>query len=204
MRRVINQDGILEAPLGTINLGWNGAAVAPTDPITGTGFPATQTLTLGPGSVTSVSGSSAGFVSGPGLPIPYGIYLQRHLVDRDPTGTDISNGGPPAKNINLGGGGVVVAAGATVDAAGGGDLYAYQFIPGVGGTSDILTSSSGSFAVIPGYQAGYALNAAFNSNQTGEISQAQNLLYPDGGYSSTALSVGEQVHIDVGNGAGRP
>lgn len=199
---VINQNGVLRAPLGTINLGWDGTGAAPaTDRITGGPVASTQTLSLGTGSVTSVSGNSAGVASGPGLPIPYGINLNGTSWI-DPTGTDITGGGPPSKMINLDGVNVAIATGASVDASGGGDLYAYQFVPGTGGENDILNSASGSFAVFPGYASSYAPNAAFNPNKNGLSSNATNLLYPDQGYTSSGLALGEQVRIDLGNGMG--
>ena len=198
---VINQDGVLRAPIGAINLGWDGAGTAPVDPITGQAVPTTQSLTLAAGSVTSVSGTLAGTISGTGLPIPYGIDLNGTSWI-DPTGTDITNIGPPQKLIELAGANVTVASGATVDATGGGDLYAYQFIPGAGGENDILLASSNSFAVIPGYLMGYAPYAAYNSNQTSRSTGAPNLLYPDPGYASASLAAGEQIHVDLGNGEG--
>jgi filamentous hemagglutinin len=199
---VIVQNGVLRAPLGTINLGWDGTGAAPaTDPITGGPVPSTQALTLGGGSITSVSGNSAGVAAGSGLPIPYGVVLNGTSWI-NPIGTDITSSGPAPKAIDLQGTNVKVASGATVDTSGGGDLYAYQFIPGTGGENDILSASSGSFAVIPGYATGYSPNASFNPNQIGTSSQATNLLFPDLGYSSSTLVLGEQIRIDLGAGAG--
>lgn len=199
---VINQNGVLRAPLGTINLGWDGVGAAPaTDQINGGPVSSTQTLTLGAGSVTSVSGASAGVGSGSGLPIPYGIVLNGTSWI-DPTGTNITSSGPPAKTIDLGGVNIAVAGGATIDTSGGGDLYAYQFVPGTGGENDILTAAFGSFAVIPGYAASYAPFAEFNPNQNGLRSNATNLLYPDPGYTSNSLAIGEEIRIDLGNGMG--
>ena len=149
-------------------------------------MPSTQTLALGAGSVTSVSGNSAGFVTGPGLPIPYGVNLNGTSWI-DPTGSDITSSGPPAKAINLQGIAVTVANQATIDASGGGNLYAYQFVPGTGGRSDILTAASGSFAVLPGDIASYAPFAAFDANKSnGIVTNAPNLLYPDSGYTSSS------------------
>src|SRR5262249_35359001 len=51
----ITHSGVLRAPLGTINLGWDGTGTAPKDLITGQAVPITQQLTLGAGSMTSVS-----------------------------------------------------------------------------------------------------------------------------------------------------
>src|SRR4029077_3707211 len=65
------------------------------------------------------------------------------------------------------------------DISGGGDLYAYRFVSGVGGTNDILASSS-SFAVIPGYQFDYAP--------------------VDPIYTNSSLSIGDQVFLNAGSG----
>src|SRR5262249_35765303 len=58
---------------------------------------------------------------------------------------------------------------------GGGDLYAYRFVPGTGGTHDVLGSTT-SFAVIPNYQFDYAPFA------------------PD--YAGLSLSVGDQIYLN--------
>ena len=39
----------------------------------------------------------------------------------------------PSKSVNLAGTQVTLAAGAKLDASGSGDLYGYEFVPGVGG-----------------------------------------------------------------------
>src|SRR5262249_19037528 len=70
-------------------------------------------------------------------------------------------------------------ANSSIDLRGGGDLLTYRFIPGVGGTIDILGSSS-SFAVIPGYQFDY--------------------LPFDPLYSNAELSVGDKVYLSAGSG----
>ncbi|MDO9163871.1 MAG: filamentous hemagglutinin family protein [Methylococcaceae bacterium] len=123
----IYQRGTLKAPFGSINLN------------------ATDTLQLANGSLTSVSAN--------GLVIPFG---------RGSGGTDwlypldasqnnnIVIDAPPAKNLQLSGKDVDLQAGAKIDLSGGGDLYAYEFIPGPGGSNDVLSAGSGSFAVIPG------------------------------------------------------
>ena len=53
----IEQSGVVRAPMGTINLGWDGTGTTPTDLITGPkrAFPITQKLVLGAHSITSVS-----------------------------------------------------------------------------------------------------------------------------------------------------
>jgi len=201
----IDQGGNLKAPVGTINLGWNGSGSVPIDPITNKAVPVTNQLILENGSTTSVSASLVDSSTGLALPIPYGLVL----TDNDwidPTGTDITSGGLPGKQINLSAATVKANGGAVIDTSGGGDLNAYQFVPGVGGTNDILSPSAPGFAVIPGYGAAYAPDSGFNS--TPGSSAAPNLALGDLGYTSVGagganrLSVGDQIDINLGNGQG--
>ena len=199
----IVQGGVLRAPIGTINLGWNGPGSGTLDPShidqdTGQAVPTTKTLTLSAGSVTSVSASDPQL----GL-IPYGINLNG-TAWIDPTGADITVSGVPGKSVNLSGAKINDAAGAAVDINGGGDLYAYEWISGTGGTNDVLspayvpnpsTPSLTSFAVIPGYQpnfAPYATYATSNSN-----------LGTDPGYVASVnggAKVGDEVYLNASSG----
>jgi filamentous hemagglutinin len=121
----IAQYGVLRAPFGEITL--NGTSVA-----------------LESGSLTSVSAD--------GLLIPYGSTLNGQQWTYSPTAdiTNISNA-PPAKLVNLNGADVSVSKGAKVDLSGGGDLYAYEWIAGPGGSKDVLASSGGTYqyAIVP-------------------------------------------------------
>jgi filamentous hemagglutinin len=202
---VIDQDGVLQAPEGTINLGWNGTGTAPIDTLTNAAVPVAQNLTLGPSSITSVSAAVVDSVSGQNIPIPYGlIYEDNSWID--PSGANITSEGPPAKSVTLSAANVSVESGAVVNTYGGGDLFAYEFIPGTGGTNDILSSSSTSFAVIPGYEAGYAPYASFNPSPS--TSSVTNYASGDLGYISAGsngqsqLAVGEQVYLNLQNGLG--
>ncbi len=118
----ITQDGVLRAPLGSINLGSTTPQSAFGGP-TGTAtaaqtFDPTNSLTLGSGSVTSVSAVNS--VSGQALTLPFGTELNgSNWID--PSGTDITSGGVPAKAINLGSATVDIKTGATLDLTGGGD-----------------------------------------------------------------------------------
>jgi len=102
--------------------------------------------------------------------------------------------------------------GSLVDLTGGGNLYAYQFNPGVGGTNDILniykyangavmTTSSGvpvsssSFAIVPSYGINYApidLTVAEDQSQT-------SVDYP---YANSNLTsqIGNQIYLAGGAG----
>ncbi len=125
---VIQQDGVLRAPLGTIEL------------------VAGQRLVLGTGSLTSVAGA--------GIAVPYGT-LSNDEQWRDPTKADDGSSTsqamlavPPEKRISLQAPDVAVVAGAVVDISGGGDLYAWEHVPGPGGSHDVL-AMPGMYAIVP-------------------------------------------------------
>lgn len=186
----IVQGGVLRAPLGAINLGWDGTGAGPKDLVSNQTFTPTQQLTLASGSVTSVSALDP--VTGKDLTIPYGTNLNGSSWI-DPTSADITVGGVPQKAIKLSAVNVTDQAGASVDVRGGGDLFAYRWVSGVGGTRDILASST-SFAVIPGYQADYAPYAPFNPT-TLNVN-----LNGDAGYVNATLAVGDRIYLGEGGG----
>jgi filamentous hemagglutinin family protein len=117
----IVQNGVVRAPLGSLTLGSNVA----------TNFaPATAALTLTAGSTTSVSAD--------GLDIPYGTTTDQVEWYFNPTQSAALTA-PPAGVLHLAGSSIATAAGAAVDLEGGGDVYAYEFVPGTGGTHDVLS-----------------------------------------------------------------
>ncbi len=211
----IVQNGVLRAPFGIINLGWNGTGTSPLpldliSGATGSALPVTSTLTLGSNSVTSVSAIDP--ISGQALTIPYGVILNGTSWI-DPKGNDITLTGPPAKAVNLSATTITDSSGSVIDIRGGGDLYAYQFVSGTGGSADFLAPSTptftqGSFAIIPGYGADYAPYAGYNTASAvagnfattvsdggnGNVTQAT-----DRGYADSTLKVGDRVYLS-GNG----
>jgi len=110
---------------------------------------ANDTLTLAPGSVTSVSAS--------GELIPFGNvqnsvwYYQNGQIVQSVTGI-------PARQVSLNAPSLTIAKGATLDLQGGGDLYAYEWVPGTGGSTDALGNSatSGLYAILPQLRGQYA------------------------------------------------
>jgi filamentous hemagglutinin family protein len=125
----IVQDGVIRVPLGRLVLGANtpltiGSSLIPLT------VPATRSLRLGASGITSVSAG--------GLNIPYGETTDLIEFFFTPT-SDGRLFAPPAAELRLSGDSVIVATGATVDASGGGDLYAYEFAAGVGGSRDVLS-----------------------------------------------------------------
>ncbi len=180
----IVQNGTLKAPIGTIALGWDGSGTAPVNPIAGSTLaaPVTNRLSLGSGSVTSVSGLD--LRDGSPLLIPYGISFDGNTWI-DPAGNDITVSGLPAKAVHLSAGTVATASGSTIDIRGGGDLHAYRWIQGNGGARDLLTSNS-VFAVLPGYGFDYAPHAPFNAAST---------LQGEPGYVNSNLKVGDRITL---------
>ncbi len=192
----ITQGGTLVAPFGTINLGWdgiggwNGAQTAPVDLITNLSAPVTTHLTLAAGSVTSVSAVDP--LTGQGLVIPYGVNLNGTSWI-DPRGIDITGGGGPEKAVHLAALNVSTEAGSVINLSGGGDLYAYRWVSGNGGTKDVLDTSAG-FAILPGYAANYAPFGNYNTTAS------STTLGTDKGYANSTLHVGDQIYLDASYG----
>jgi filamentous hemagglutinin family protein len=195
---VIEQGGTLRAPFGTINLGWDGTGDAPVDAVSGRAIPVTKRLVLGAHSVTSVSAVDP--ATGEGLLIPYGVSFDGNSWI-DPSGTDITAGGLPTKNITLAGQHITTKAGSQIDLRGGGDLYAYRWVAGNGGSTDILDSTT-SFAVLPGYADDFAPVGAFNDSTlaTNLQSDPADASTRDAGYTNSHLSVGDRIHLGASSG----
>lgn len=134
---VIEHGGVLRAPFGELAL-------------------AADTLRLLDGSELSTSGA--------GLTVPVGttvngrswFYYPTGQSEATPTGEILEiTGMPVAKQVSIDAGVLDVSPGAKVSAAGGGDIQAAEFVAGVGGTQDYL-STPGLYAVLPGYSFPYA------------------------------------------------
>lgn len=192
----ITQGGTLVAPFGTINLGWDGiggwdgAQTAPVDLITNLTVPITTQLTLSSGSRTSVSAVDP--LTGLALTIPYGVNLNGTSWI-DPRGIDITGGGGPTKAIHLAALNVSTQSGSVIDLSGGGDLYAYRWVSGNGGTTDALDTTS-SFAILPGYSSNYAPFGAYNSTSS------SSTLGTDTGYVNSTLKPGDQIYLNASSG----
>lgn len=146
--------GNIRAPMGRIVLGWDGTAASkPQNAVVGetAALPATDSLDLGAGASLSVSGVDP--ATGAELLVPYGISPDG-LAWIDPRGVDITTSGLPGRGINLAGGSVAVDSGATIDLRGGGDLLAYRWIPGIGGSADLLGTATRPWSSGSEYKAG--------------------------------------------------
>jgi filamentous hemagglutinin family protein len=186
---VIVQGGVLRAPLGAIILGKTEGSTE-LDPISQTALPETTALTLNDGSITSVS---ARIDATTALTLPYGVNLNGNAWI-DPTSTDISLGGVPQKSISLSAGTLTQAAGAKIDVSGGGDLLAYRWVSGLGGTKDILASTT-SFAIVPGYTSRTNAFASYNTSPNPSNDNLGTTGNRDSGYVNSTLSVGGSIYL---------
>jgi filamentous hemagglutinin len=157
----IRQAGVLRAPLGEIDL-------QATD------------LVLESGSVVSTSAA--------GETIPFGttqggLDWVYELLDGQTLVFGQATGEVPQQHISLAAANVDVRSGAILDASGGGDLLSYEFVPGTGGTHDVLSAqvNPNEFAIVP------ALNVQFAPFDQHE-------------YAGSPLQPGQNVHLAAGSG----
>jgi len=158
----IVQGGTLRAPLGSLQL------------------QAGESLVLADGGLTSVSAA--------GTVIPFGVTQAGldwlYVLD---TVRNLVFDAPPEKSLLLQAPDVELAAGSTVDLSGGGDLYAYEFLTGAGGTYDYLDPNS------PGYSGGFAILPSLGSE-----------LAPFDHYENTTVgwdyAIGSKVYLSGSKG----
>ncbi len=216
----IAQGGVLRAPFGSINIGWDGTGSAPTDLLGSTlPFPVTQQVTLAQGSITSVSGVDP--ATGLGILVPYGTASADGSAWIDPYGVDITGSGIVGKNISIAGVNISADTGSVIDLRGGGDLFATRFQTGNGGTVDILGTPSASWDASVTYSAGTLVSykgATWSARQgsTGktpsineywtQVPQAFAVVpgysadYAPFGGSGSGLSVGDRVYLGASSG----
>jgi filamentous hemagglutinin len=151
----VTSTGTLYAPFGTISLD------------------ATHGLTLGDGSLTSVSGD--------GLVIPYGEtqYGGAQWIYGAFSGNQTISA-VPARAVSLTAPAITLSKQATIDLSGGGDLSAFEWVPGPGGSTDALApgASPGLYAILPSTRGGPAPQDPQNNDSS--IGAAQSV-YLSGG-----------------------
>ena len=130
----IVQGGAVRAPSGSLVFGVGDPTNSATQKQFGNlPLVATDSVTFANGSVTSVSNGRS--------IIPYGTTVDGVEWQFNPlagtTAPDLS--APPAKYIGVNGTSVALDKGATIDLSGGGDLQAAEWVPGTGGTRDVLS-----------------------------------------------------------------
>jgi filamentous hemagglutinin family protein len=179
----IVQNGTIRAPSGTIQLGVGDV----TDADIKTAFNnlpliRTTSVTLGDGSLTSVSLD--------GRSLPYGTTTDGtdwKLTVTNQTGQQISSGDltqAPQKLIGLAGDTVTLGSGTTIDLSGGGNVYAQEWVPGTGGSRDLLNAvntsySSGALAqAVPLYADNRPVYAVVPGNQSPVAAYDPSFGYP--------------------------
>ncbi|MDG2527256.1 filamentous haemagglutinin family protein [Caulobacter endophyticus] len=186
----IVQNGVLRAPVGALTLGSNTALTT-----NGATFaPVTRSVTLGDGGITSVSAG--------GLSIPYGVTTDQTEYFFTPTnGSPLT--APPTGVLTLAGATVATKAGATVDLSGGGDVYAYEFIPGPGGSRDVLSRyNTDAFSSKSGYQYadGRQVYAIVPGLSNAAVAAYDPLYSANYGDLYQAGGAGRRVYLDGGAG----
>jgi len=158
----IIQRGTVKVPFGSLTLN------------------ASNKLELARGSLTSVSGN--------GSTVPFGQVSGgiNWLYPFDSTGAvNLLVNTPPEKRLKISGRDIAMSDGAKVDLSGGGDLHAYEFIPGPGGSKNVLdpnaTGFTQKFAVLPNL--GSSLTP-----------------YDPLSFSASGLHVGDSVYLTAGSG----
>ena len=149
----IHQHGVLKAPFGNIALK-NETITRVTD---FSGITLTRTAT--PHGTIDFSATSLTSVSGAGQLIPFG---KTGLSGRDwlyAVGNDNTTIiAPPEKRVVIQGDQINLATGARVDLGGGGDMLAWEFNPGPGGSRDVLDPhvSPDTYAILPSLSGPFA------------------------------------------------
>ncbi len=188
----IEQDGVLRVPLGLLEIGNANPVVLSAGLI-----PSTQSISFGANSVTSVSGS--------GVSVPYGQttdlieYYFRPNVNGQLTAA-------PVGEMRLEGLDIDVLAGAKIDGRGGGDIFAYEFVSGTGGSRDVLArENTDSFSGNDGLQFadGRQVYAILPVSKAGEVAAYDPLYsanYGSGGGDLYSTGAGRTVWLDGGSG----
>jgi filamentous hemagglutinin family protein len=158
----IDQQGTIKAPFGRIALN------------------AASNLDLASGSLTSVSGN--------GLTVPFGQVSGglNWLYPIDSSGAvNIVIDTPPEKRLTITGQNIALNDGATIDLSGGGDLYAYEFIPGPGGSQNVLNPAAA------GFTQKFAVMPSLGTGLTPYDPQA---------FAASGLNMGDSVYLSSGSG----
>ncbi|MEH6420003.1 filamentous haemagglutinin family protein [Pseudomonas sp. CGJS7] len=173
----IEQGGVLRAPGGSLVLG----AANPNDADTLAAFnnvklTATERVELRAGSLTSVSLD--------GRIVPYGSTVDGLQWKANALDTDLA--APPQKQVRLDAAALSLAPGANIDLSGGGDLQAAEWVPGTGGSRDVLSTyntsyASGSAQPSPLYADGREVYAILPGAQSPLAAADPNFSSADGG-----------------------
>lgn len=156
----IVQAGVIKAPLGNISLH------------------ADESITLLPGSLTSISAEDQ--------IIPFGetrnagnnwIYNVGFVERKHEQLAD--------KSIELNSANIDMQKDSVVDISGGGDIFAYEFVAGPGGSIDTLLADNGAFAILPDSARQY-------------VSYDPGISNPMLSNDSNSSNIGQQIYLEAG------
>lgn len=135
----IDQGGVVKAPLGRIVFNTQGA---------------NSSVVMREGSTTSVSAENTTIPFGE-LDASDALIYKSNPLDSS-LGVRLFNESPEA-TVVINSANVDLQKGATVDLSGGGDLLAYRFVPGPGGSKDVLAAANSgqSFVILPSLNSQY-------------------------------------------------
>lgn len=166
----ITLDGNIHQPFGTVTVSTSGK------------------LTVGDHANVSVSGDGSLVPLGltvNGAQWAYGVTGTLNGVTTGSVGVKGLDQVSLLKSISLEGGTISLSNNAVLSAKSGGDLQAWEFVPGVGGSADEL-NKAGYYAVLPNYRYDFAPYDA-------EIQATQRAI-------GTALGAGDKITIQTDNG----
>ncbi|QDE40007.1 filamentous hemagglutinin N-terminal domain-containing protein [Luteibacter pinisoli] len=188
----IEQGGTIRVPSGELVLGVSDTAGQAAEFNIDAGLHplvATQSVHLASGSVTSVSLD--------GLIVPYGTTIDgtewRYNGRAGVATPDLV--APPAKEIGLHGQNLALDAGATVDVSGGGSLQAGEWVPGVGGSRDVLAQYAAKDGSATSGKAQYADGRAVYAILPGKQSSVAAYDAAFAAQGGDAPAVGQQVYL---------
>ncbi|MDE2594586.1 MAG: hypothetical protein KGL57_10130, partial [Burkholderiales bacterium] len=170
----IHHAGVVRQPFGSISL------------------KAENNAFLADGSVLSVTGDGVNVPVGTTINGAQWFYDTKGTVFKDDNAQDATanpailklDGVPVGKGVLVKGRGLTIASQAGVQAQAGGDVLAWEFSAGVGGSADTLNRAN-VFAILPGYTYDFAPNDA-------EINASTKAV-------GTTLSAGDQVDVLTGS-----
>lgn len=166
----IEHGGVLRQPFGSIS------------------FQAGQSIELKAGSMLSVSGDGVTVPVGTTINERQWVYANQGTKDGVSTtaeGTQLLNGLPVAKGILIDGPLLSIDSNAALQVQAGGDVQAWEFVSGAGGTSDTLNRKN-VYAVLPNYTYDFA---PYDT----EIAATTAAL-------GTQLQAGDKINITTSNG----
>jgi filamentous hemagglutinin family protein len=197
----IEQAGVLRAPAGQLILGVNHPEVAATQAQFGH-LPLTIThqLDVLPNSITSVSLGSVNTI------VPYGQTEDGKTWQYATNGSEnINIAAPPQKQVTFSASSINLNQGALIDLSGGGNLQAIEWVPGTGGSRDLLSQNNVSYVtdaqnhktatavpLYPDQRGVYAILPGYSSPVA-----AYDPLFAIG---QAPIGVGQQVYLSASNG----